>query len=1134
MDMRLTEEQTAAVKAPVAENLVSAAAGSGKTKVLSERITERITSGDTGIDRLLVVTFTRAAAAQMRERISQALQKELEKSPSPRMKRQLALVAGADICTIDSFCVNILKKNFFRAEVPPDFSIADKNEMKILKDEILSEVLEELYGEGDEDFLLLADSVGNGKNDSVLRDMILSVYDFCSSFEEPEEWLDMAAENHIIGSEGNIRLRQVLKEEAWERFKEMEEPLHNLYEKALEYSLEAYAEKFWGEYNELKALLRSSEGKIQDFEFASFKGMKAPPELKEEKDALIAEHTRIKRNFAGICSSLEAAENTSYGSYKKICALCNAVKRFRRAFTEEKISRKELEFSDCEYFALKALKNSEEAAEELRTKYDEIYIDEYQDTNQIQDAIFSLISRKNRGEPNLFIVGDVKQSIYRFRHSDPTLFAAKVKSFGGSGPQRKMVLSKNFRSRRDIIDCVNCVFEKVMHEKTAQVEYDGEHCLKYGAEYTEYNKNITEIYLVNSKTETEDDLKREQMEALVAVDRIKSLVESGFLVSDGEGKMRKARYGDFAVLTRTISNTADMIVRMFELKGIPCVCSAKRDFFSLMEIRTAVALLKTVDNPQNDIPLAAVMRSPLFSFSENELLEIRLRDRSKPFYENVTEYAAEKNELGEKCLSFSETLSSWRERSSVVSTAEFMESVLDESGFYSFVGALAGGEARQKNLRTLISLAASYERAQYRGLYSFVRYLEKTIEAGGMIETEEENAEDAVLITTIHKSKGLEFPIVILIGCGAPYNEKDTSKPLILNQSGGMALVETIPEKRVKFKTAEYMAVSQMVKRDGRAEQMRLFYVAMTRAMEKLILIASVPQPGEFVEAAEKASAKEVSDHAVAEMDNYLAYLSVSAFASPKLWEIHTVETPPPTDDVREAVKEREMPTVLDEEVIRRLSYVYKYEDVMNIPSKMSVSEIKRMDAEEDAFSLYPPAEEKRVPAFMQKGKKLYGSARGTAYHRALELLSPEETDVKAAVERFREKGLMTDEEAECIEPESIRKFLASPIAEMMRGAKYIMREMPFTVTVNASDVFEDGGSEKICVQGKIDCFFETKDGELVLLDFKTDRYSDTEEMKIKYKKQLDLYEMAVYMKFLQKCDKKYLYLFHNNDIIEM
>ncbi len=1140
MDVRLTEEQAAAVKAPVAENLVSAAAGSGKTKVLSERITDRITSGDTGIDRLLVVTFTRAAAAQMREKITDALQKEFEKNHSPRLKKQISLVAGADICTIDSFCVNLLKKNFFRVDVPPDFSIADKNEINILQEEILTDILEELYGEENGDFLLLADSVGRGKNDNALREMILSVYRFSSSFEEPEEWLDKAAENHAPESEGNKRLRRVLTDEAAESLKEIEDALQGLYSEALDAGLDIYAERFKLKYNEFKSLFRSYDNEsmlegIKSFEFASFKGVRTSPELKAKKDELTAAHNALKEKFKDARAFAEAAENKSYSSYKKILVLCDAVKRFRRAFIEEKLNRKELEFSDCEYFALKALKSSDEAAEELREKYDEIYIDEYQDTNQIQDTLFSLISRKSRGEPNLFIVGDVKQSIYRFRHSDPTLFAHKAKTFKDSGPQRKMILSKNFRSRREVIDSVNCVFEKVMREKTAQVEYNGEHRLRCGASYVEYNRDISELYLIDSNADTEDDLAREQKETLVAVERIKSMMESGFLVSGEGGRMRRVRYSDFAVLTRKINNTADMITKIFELKGIPCECSAKRDFFSSMEIRTATALLKTVDNPRNDIPLAAVMRSPIFSFTENEMLEIRLKGRNKPFYENVVEYAEEKGELGGKCREFLNVLTSWRERASVVNAAEFIESALDESGFYSFVGALAGGAARQENLRTLLSVAASYEKTQYRGLYNFVRYLEKTIESEGGIETEGQRCKDAVLITTIHKSKGLEFPIVILIGCGETYNEKDSTNQLILSPEGGIGIVEMLPDTRVRFKTAEYMAISRMIKRDSRAEQMRLFYVAMTRAMEKLILIASVPQPESYIEKARETSEKRASDHAIMSMRSYLGYLSVSVFASPKLWEIHAVKELPSAEKARDIEPSEEKPFEASSEVQRRLSYVYEYENVRSIPSKMTVSEIKRMSTEdEDAAPLYPAVEEKRTPSFMRKGKKLVGAARGTAYHRVLELISLDETDVEAAVESFRGKGLMTDEEADCIEPERIRAFLASPIAEMMRNAKYIMRETPFTVTVDAADVFERGENEKICVQGTIDCFFETAEGKLILLDFKTDRYSDTEEMRRKYKKQLELYEVAVFMRFSQKCDKKYLYLFHNNDIIEV
>lgn len=1137
MDKNLTEEQKKAVCAPVAENLVSAAAGSGKTKVLSERIVERIVSGDTGIDRLLVVTFTRAAAAQMRERISLALLQELERNPSKRLKRQLSLTAGADICTIDAFCVNILKKNFFRVDVPPDFSIADENEVKILREEVLTDVLEELYGEGDESFLLLADTLSRGRNDDALRNAIIEVYGFSSSFEEPEKWLDAALENHRMGSEGNKRLRGALLKEAFDIVKEAESSLFALSEKAAECGLDGYADVLREEGEEIKRLFTSPSAEdmasgFDNFSFGRLPGKRTAPECDDIKTEIKEERDALKKSFDRASSLCGAAISEGYSSYEKIGALCGAVKRFRRAFLEEKLKRRELEFSDCEYFAMKALKLSEEAADELRDKYDEIYIDEYQDTNPLQDAFFSLISRKCRGEANLFIVGDVKQSIYRFRHSDPGLFAEKARVFGETGVQRKMILSKNFRSRREVIDGVNLIFEKIMREGTAQIEYNEEHRLKCGASYTEYSECGNELYILSEESDSE--LVREQREALAAAKKIKSMVEEGFLVRGEDKRMRRACFKDFAVLTGRLHGKAEMIVKIFDLVGVPCVCSADKGFFNAMEIRTATALLKSVDNPLNDIPLASLMRSPIFGFSENELLEIRLKDREAYFYDDVLLRSEEDDSLGAKCRAFVNTLCDWRERSSVLGAAEFVETVLSESGYYSFVGALSGGAARQQNLRTLVGTAKSYEKTSYKGLYNFVRYLEKTMRSGGKIESGDEGNENAVLITTIHKAKGLEFPVVILIGCGAKFNESASYGSLVLSKEGGIGIVETIPEKRVKFKTAEYMAISQMITRESRAEQMRLLYVALTRAMEKLILIASVPKPEEFIEKCKKASAESVSDYAVRSVNSFLGYLAVSVFNAEGIWSVVQLKELP-EDFEKPQIEDKEESFSANPEARRRLMYVYPYEDVKNIPSKMSVSEIKRRSCEdEEAVMLYPKREERRIPSFLQGESALTGAARGTAYHRVMELIDLNETDVEGALKRFEEKGLLTKEESSCVDCGKIRAFLSSPIGDMMRSARYVKREEPFTISANAGDVLENGGNEKICIQGTIDCFFETKDGHLVLLDYKTDFYTDAEQIRLRYKKQLELYEIAVFMKFSKKCDKKYLYLFHGDDIIEV
>jgi ATP-dependent helicase/nuclease subunit A len=906
--------------------------------------------------------------------------------------------------------------------------------------------------------------------------------------------------------------------------------------------VDVYCQNLAGDAELFKTAFASSEEEeikkgFDTFYFENLSRKKSDPSLDDAKKYIQNRRKVIKNTYEKAEKLFYAAKDESYSSYEKIKALCDVVKKFRAVFMEEKLKRKELEFSDCEYFAFKALKSSEEAADELRDKYDEIYIDEYQDTNPLQDAFFSLISRKGRGEPNLFIVGDVKQSIYRFRHSDPTVFAEKAKRFKNDGKERKMILSKNFRSRADVINSVNLIFEKIMREGTAQIEYDDSHRLKCGAEYIEYNQNISELYVVSANAdperEEEAELAREQRETMVAAERIRKMVDEGFLVTGEDRKMRPVRYSDFALLTRALTNTANSIVKIFELYSIPCECTAKRSFFDCMEIRVLMALMKAVDNPKNDIPLASLMRSPIFSFSENELLEIRLKGREKPFYDNVTSSSEDEGELGEKCRSFLETLSSWRTRASVFPVSEFLEEVLDESGYYSFVGALAGGAARQDNLRTLLDFASSYEKTRYRGLYNFVRYLEKTAASGGKIDGGESGKKDAVLVTSIHKSKGLEFPVVFLIGCGSKFYEKDSTDSLLLNPEGGIAITETMPKTRVKFNTAEYLAISRMITRDSRAEQMRLFYVALTRAKEKLILITSSKDPIGDIENATLHADKRRTDSAIRSMTTYYDYLKAAVFASPKLWKTEPVCSLPelvkPFDDESLAEDDFE----IDSEAERRLMYKYSYDCVKSIPSKMSVSEIKRM-ASEDAEMMYPSSDERVVPSFARGEERLSGSARGTAYHRVLELTAFDEKDVNGAIRRFVNEGKLTEEEANCISAEKIEKFLSSPIGEMLRGAKRIYREEPFTISLNASAVFENGGDENMCVQGTIDCFFETADGKMVLLDFKTDFYNDVEEMRKKYKKQLDLYELAIYKRFLQKCDKKYLYLFHNDDIIEI
>ncbi|MBQ8540844.1 MAG: helicase-exonuclease AddAB subunit AddA [Clostridia bacterium] len=1145
MAMELTKEQLAAVNAPVNENLVSAAAGSGKTKVLSERVVTRIKSGDTSIDRLLIVTFTRAAALQMRERIAKALEEEYKRTKLHSLRRQLSMIAGAEICTIDSFCINLVKRNFYRVDVAPDFIIADKNEMKILREEVLIDVLEQMYAQEDEGFKLLSGGVGNQKSDDELKDIILKAYMATRAYADPDKWLNFALRVNKAGSKENDALYKMLEEEISDALKEVGIMIDKYVREAENSGIESYISVLNREKELFDRHIRSCAidnlgTAMESFSFGSFSGGKRKSEegMEKEKKHLQKLHKEAKDLYKEI-EALYATYSDERGvSYPKIEALVRCVQLFDRLYNEEKRSRKVLEFSDCEYLALKILNTSEDVCNELRDKYDEIYIDEYQDTNPLQDELFLKMSRKERGEANLFIVGDVKQSIYRFRHSDPRVFAYKAKTFGKGNDSCKMILSKNFRSRREIIQSVNCVFEWIMREGTAQVEYDEEHVLKHGADYyIEYNQNKSELYILKNKYEDNDEdalLLSEQRETVVAATKIKEMVESGFLVSDGKMGMRPVRYSDFAVLSSKINNKAEAIMNVFNLMGVPVYCESSQNFFTVPEVQTVVSVLRCVDNPLCDIPLASTMRSPIFAFTENELAQIRTKGRSKPYYENVVETATEKSRLGRKCKRFLASIDEWREIAQSVSVEKLITKIIDESGYYSFAGALPGGNVRQANLRRFMALATEFEKNRFKGLYNFVRYIDKTIELEGEIDADVSHSDDSVLVASIHKSKGLEFPVCIVIGCGWSFNDKDSQGTLVLNPEYGMAIAEREKERRVKFKTAEYTAIASTILRDNHAEQMRLLYVAMTRAKEKLIMIGSSDSYNEDNVGRDEAAGKgSLSDYRIRKMKNYLDYLCPAI--DEKHWDVHFVSTMPSIAERDNCVVEVSGEHKIVEEVIYRLSYVYPYDGIKHIPSKMSVSEIKKMSTEdEESAHFFAAVPERRVPSFMKEKEVLKGANRGTAYHRVMELIDLKETNVIEAIEGFVEKGFMTREQAECIDKAKIEKFLASPIAEKMRKAKRVMREESFTIMIDAKDVYENGENEKICVQGTIDCLIEEENGDIILLDYKTDTYSDPDEMVKRYKKQLDLYEVAVFNRMKQNCAKKCLYMFQNGDIIDL
>ncbi len=1140
MEVRLTKEQEDAVFAPVGENLVSAAAGSGKTKVLSERIVERLKSGDTSIDRLLIVTFTRAAALQMRERISKALEKEYKKTNDDKLKKQLSLVLGADICTIDSFCIDLVKKNFFLLDVPPDFNLAEENEMAILKEEIILDVLDEMYENGDEGFLKLANNFGNGKTDTSLKDIILKVYGFSISFADPEGWLDGAVRAHKAGDGENEELFEIISAEIGEELKDLYELLKSGFSYAEEVGIFSYADVFAKEMQLFEEYLKKDPKDINDgfdmFVFGSFAGKKVDESLAWDKAYLQGIHNDAKAFFAKIKELYELYKSPRGCSYEKIDALVKCVKLFGEKYMAEKLLRKELEFADCEYLALKALEKSQEICDELRDKYDEIYIDEYQDTNPLQDALFTLVSRKERGEANTFIVGDIKQSIYRFRHSDPMLFYEKTIMCEREDNARKMLLTKNFRSRAEVLDSINDVFEKIMRKGTAQVDYNEEHRLKHGRTFEQYDNNKSEIYIINSAGGDEDEdevLAREQKESLIVAKRIREMVDEGFLVSDGDA-LRKIKYSDIAVLSSALKNKAEMITGIFDLCDVPVSSDNLKDFFDTLEIRMLISLLKAIDNPSDDIALASVMRSPIFMFDENEMLKIRLNGRNKAFYANVKDESLKDGEIAAKCRMLIEKLAEWREAAYINPIEKTVTDILDESGYYSFVGALPAGAARQENIRCFLDLAYKYESTSYKGLYNFIRYVEKTIETGGKIETGGEEKKDAVVLTTIHKSKGLEFPVVFVIGCGAKFNDKDASNPMIINPVGGIGIVERESDRRIKYKTAEYKAISLQILRESHAERMRLLYVAMTRAQEKLIMVGSV---GDYSKKIDRwtmySSGRRMSDYQIRGITNYLDYIMSSA--SREYWNVHVVdsmpEIVPKTDVEMKKIETRDKKI----DVIEQLAYRYRFAGSENIPSKMSVSQIKRLSMEqEEGINFFASEKRGRVPFFAKDEKIVEPTARGTAYHRVLELINPNETCVKDALENFVQKGFMSREQADCIDVKKIEDFLKSPIAERMRKAKKVWKEASFTVEIDASAIFEASDGEKICMQGTIDCLIEEEDGKIILVDYKTDFYDDPEDIAKRYKKQLELYEIAVFKRFLKGCDEKYLYLLHKGDCVKV
>lgn len=1144
MSVKWTDEQEKAVFGEKGNCLVSAAAGSGKTQVLTGRILRRVIEEGVDIHRILVVTFTNAAAAEMRERISGSIADALARTPENKhLQRQLSLLGSASITTMDAFCLQLLRTHFVEAGIDGAFRVSDGTEAKLLRAEAARRALEELYAEGDTAFLDFADCYSRMKDDSVLCDIADSLYSFAESMPDPDAWLREKAELYAVKNREEFMVSSYARTIMDGIKREVRGAAERCDAAARDFAdSESYSEVF---QQDKQALLQLCEaGKDWDSLFDAMAMFEWPRRRREAKSALSDEAEAVRKAIkkqvedAMDCITCDAAEcaRVLRRAEPHVRALCALTAKLSEIYASLKREKNMLDYSDLEHFAIRLL--SEETPEgvrpsaiacALREKYDEIYIDEYQDSNDVQELLFTLLSGESIGQPNMFMVGDMKQSIYGFRKTSPELFIQKSETYGETGPNRRITLSRNFRSRNEILEFVNLVFEQIMSREVGGIAYTARERLNLGASYPAAEGPFVEIAIADSD---EKAAQRLEAEAFLITEKIKEALE--MQVYDMKKECyRKATYGDIAVLMRTARDMAAPLGKACEKADIPLYCDVGGGYFETAEITVFLALLRTIDNPQDDIPLLSTMRAPFFAFTEDELARIRLADRKRLFYFAVTETAKEKTPLGEKCAAFLKKLRAWRRQAAFLPTDTLILRLFEETGYLHFVSGAEGGAVKKANLELLFEKAHRFEATSFRGLFHFLQYVERISARGDDVGEAKliGEGDNVVRLMSIHKSKGLQFPIVILAGTKRQFSRESFKGPFLFHKDLGIGASHIEPDRRIRYDTPARTAVSLAKRTEEVGEELRVLYVALTRAKERLIITAATD-----AEAFEKSCRGGLSPSEVLHSGSFLTLLGRAARDA----EGVKFSVYPPFEKAEKTVKERKEQTPLPPTARVReiLEFAYPKPDLQKIPSKISVTEYKRLKEEGDEITLplYRSAE-LREPRFRSAGGNIRGAALGTLMHFVMQNIPFREVrtlpEIRAYVDSLAQKRILSEEQAAAVDAEKLFCFWDGELGRRIRQADRVYREAPFTQTVPASLLTGDSAhkDEKIVIQGIIDCFFFEKDG-IVLVDYKTDAPAPENVICARYKTQMECYAMALRQKYFSEISQKIIYLFANNGII--
>lgn len=1229
MGVTFTKEQQQVIDLRNRNLLVSAAAGSGKTAVLVERIIQMILNKEhpVDIDRLLVVTFTNAAAAEMRERIRQAIDRELAVDPfNGHLQKQAALLHKAQITTIDSFCLFVIRNHFHEIGLDPGFRVADEGELKLLQQDTLNELLEQEYDAADPKFLQCVEYFTGGSNDRLLMQYIEKLYDFAESYPWPEDWLLGCMEDYKIADVGELNGTQ------WCRYltshvRFMLEELAGKLRQACRLSERPAGPYMYGELLEKEAEMLEQASKKETYQeqyevmekitfgrLPSKKDDSVDPALRTMAQQLRNEVKKQIEKLKGdfLLRSPEQALAQMHRACPMVEELVSLVLTYERMLTQKKREANIIDFGDMEHLALQILLTKEDgeivptkAAKEYRECFDEILIDEYQDSNLVQEYLLTAVSGEQDGRNNRFMVGDVKQSIYKFRLARPELFMEKYHTYTKEESNcQRIDLHKNFRSRREVLEGVNTLFQKIMGQELGGIVYDEDAALYEGASYPENTGNDTEYLIFTQEEESGESVRSFEARAIAA--KIRTLYQS-FQVTDKEtGALRPVQYRDMVILLRTNSGWAQEFKETLQKEGIPAYVSLRTGYFEASEIRELLQFLHVIDNPRQDIPLYGTLKSYFGGFSEEEIARIRagvtdkkIEGKASEDKDKVAENTSEENtvvgndsaeaavaankpmalidqlrayegDLKEKIADFLTILDHYRQMSVYTPIHKLLEALIYTTGYFQYVTAKPGGEQRRANVEMLLSKAVAFEQTSFYGVFHFLRYIEQLSKYEvdyGEADILDENA-DVVRIMSIHKSKGLEFPVCFVAGLAKKFNMQDTTGRLVTDMDLGMGVDEIDSELRIQRRMTKKNVVSLKMRLDTLAEEMRVLYVAMTRAREKLILTAVV-RDGEKLREQIALYENTKAEDGRMRFTDLLNAGSFLQFVLPALSDAQFISEGELKEQeiseecgqllqreqfvyriTREEASEGEL--AQKEKLQQRMDRRYAYEGLKELVTKTSVSELKKAQMDLDfAGELFSEKEiVPYIPAFMQEEQGMSGADRGSAYHRVMELLDfekvleakaktweQEQEELERQIALMVEKELLQKPWSEAVSVKKLVIFFQSSLAQRMAKAQHLQKlkkEQPFVLGIAADRVKPQfPHEEQVLIQGIIDAFFEEGD-DLILMDYKTDAVKTGEELVKRYHTQMEYYTEALERIVGKKVKERIIYSFALGEEIRM